>query len=112
PASNRRVLGVDIYVESEQQPAELAATLQTASAELPVKLELIANRGSSVFPNTERKVSLVDHYRCRFVCDGAGELTDNEILSLIARIGETHRWMHVEKLQQFDGVDAFTRTQI
>ena len=112
PASKRHVLGVDIYVESEQQPAELAATLQAASAGLPVKLELIANRGSSVFPNTERKVSLVDHYRCRFVCDGGGDLSEGEILSLLARVGETHHWMHVEKLQQFDGVDAFTRTQI
>ncbi len=111
-AAARRVLGVDIYVESEQQPAELAASMQAAAAGLPVKLELIANRGSSVFPNTERKVSLVDHYRCRFVCDGGGDFDDGEILSLLARIGGTHRWMHVEKLQQFDGTDAFSRTQI
>jgi isocitrate dehydrogenase len=111
-AGNRRVLGVDVYVESEQQPAALAATLESASAALPVKLELIANRGSSVYPNTERNVSLVDHYRCRFVCDGGGDFGDAEILSLLARIGESHRWMHVEKLQQFDGADAFTRTQI
>jgi isocitrate dehydrogenase len=111
-AHTRRVLGVDIYVESDAQPAELARTLQLAAAGLPVKLELIANRGSSVFPNTERKVSLVDHYRCRFVCDGAGDLSDSEVLALLARIAEAHHWMHVEKLQQFDGVDAFTRTQI
>ena len=112
PAENRHVLGVDVYVESEQQPAALADSLQAASAGLPVTLELIANRGSSVWPNTERNVSLVDHYRCRFVCADGGEMRESEILSLLARIGEGHRWMHVEKLQQFDGAEAFTRTQI
>jgi len=111
-AAQRRVLGVDVYVESEAQPAELAASLQRVSSGLPVKLELIANRGSSVFPNTERKVSLVDHYRCRFVCEGAGDFDDAVMLALLGKIGEAHRWMHVEKLQQFDGADAFTRTQI
>ena len=108
----RRVVGVDIYVESDDQPAALAESIQRITAGLPVKLELIANRGSSVFPNTERKVSLVDHYRCRFVCDGGGDLSDAELLSLLARVGEVHPWMHVEKLQQFNGADAFTRTQI
>jgi isocitrate dehydrogenase len=111
-AGKRRVLGVDIYVESDLQPAALAESMQAAAAGLPVKLELIANRGSSVFPDTERSVSLVDHYRCRFVCAGGGDLHDRELLSLIGRIGETHRWMHVEKLQQFDGTDAFSRTQV
>ena len=111
-AAKRRVVGVDIYVESDLQPAALAASLQALANGLPVKLELIANRGSAVFPNTDRNVSLVDHYRCRFVCAGTGDFKDAEILSLLSRIGESHRWMHVEKLQQFDGTDAFSRTQI
>jgi isocitrate dehydrogenase len=111
-AKERRVTGVDIYIESTAEPAALAATLNAAAAGLPVKLELIANRGSTVFPNAARTLSLVDHYRCRFVCAGGGELTDSGILSLLQRIGTVHHWMHVEKLQQFDGVDAFTRSQI
>jgi isocitrate dehydrogenase len=108
----RRVVGVDIYVESDLQPSALAASLKSLAAGQPVKLELIANRGSAVFPITERSVSLVDHYRCRFVCAGSGDFDDREILLLLARIGEAHRWMHVEKLQQFDGNDAFSRSQI
>ena len=111
-AKKRRVTGVDIYVESTAEPGALAASLNAATAGLPVKLELIANRGSAVFPNTVRTLSLVDHYRCRFVCVGGGDLTDSEILSLLQRVGTAHHWMHVEKLQQFDGEDAFTRSQI
>ena len=111
-AASRRVVGVDVYVESDLQPSALAASLQSLAAGQPFKLELIANRGSAVFPNTGRNVSLVDHYRCRFVCAGGGDFDDREILLLLARIGEAHRWMHVEKLQQFDGNDAFSRSQI
>jgi isocitrate dehydrogenase len=54
----------------------------------------------------------VDHYRCRFLLrDGAGELDDAAILELLQRIGGRYRWMHVEKLQEFDGAQGFTKAQ-
>ncbi len=111
-ATARRVVGVDVYLESDLVPSALAKSVTAAVEGLPMKLELIANRGSAVYPDTERNVSLVDHYRCRFVCDGGGDLTDAEILTLLERLGAKHHWMHVEKLQQFDGQDAFTKTQL
>lgn len=111
-AGTRSVVGVDIYVECDSLPSALADSLKAATRDLPVKLELIANRGSAVYPHTDRSVSLVDHYRCRFVCAEGGALTEPEILSLLQRVGDAHPWMHVEKLQQFDGKDAFTRSQI
>jgi len=58
-------------------------------------------------------VLLVDHFRCRFVLrDGAAGLGDAEILSLLEVIGAQHRWMHIEKLQEFDGEPAFSKSQI
>jgi isocitrate dehydrogenase len=111
-AKTRSVVGVDIYVECDSLPSVLADSLKAATRDLPVKLELIANRGSAVYPHTDRNVSLVDHYRCRFVCADGGTLGDSEIISLLQRVGAEHPWMHVEKLQQFDGKDAFTRSQI
>jgi hypothetical protein len=36
---------------------------------------------------------------------------NSELLALLTRIGEMHTWMHVEKLQQFDGEDAFSRNK-
>ena len=42
---------------------------------------------------------------------GDGEPTDPEILDLLARVGSTHRWAHVEKLQMFDGALGYTRAQ-
>jgi isocitrate dehydrogenase len=66
-----------------------------------------------VYPAGDRRVSLVDHFRCRFVPrDSASDLADADILSLLATIGGQYRWMHIEKLQEFDGKAAFSKSQV
>ena len=112
-AGKRRVSGVDVYVETGLEPKELAANMEQLAKGSPVKLQMITNRGAMVFPSNGRRISLVDHFRCRFVVnDGAASLGDAEILSLLQVIGGQHRWMHVEKLQEFDGEPAFSKSQV
>jgi isocitrate dehydrogenase len=107
----RKVTGVDVYVESTLQPEELADELTAAIAGSTFLLHAITNRGNTVYPVTERAVTLVDQYRCRFMAKSrSSDLGDPEILALLTRIGEGSRWMHVEKLQLFDGEDGFSRT--
>jgi isocitrate dehydrogenase len=66
-----------------------------------------------VFPSSDRRVSLVDHFRCRFISrDSATPVGDPEILALLTSVGGKHPWMHVEKLQEFDGEQAFSKSQI
>jgi isocitrate dehydrogenase len=113
PAKNRRVTGVDVYVESELEPKALAASLEGLLESSTLRLEMITNRGAMVFPASERRVSLVDHFRCRFVPRNSGsDLADADILPLLATIGGRYRWMHIEKLQEFDGKSAFSRSQV
>lgn len=108
---SRRVVGVDIYVESTKLPGALAQTLEQAVLGSAGRLLMISNRGTQVYPESDFKVGLVDHYRCRFVpCEPVLELTDEAIGELLKRVGAVSAWMHVEKLQQFDGVDAFSKT--
>ena len=112
-AKNRRVSGFDIYIESDLDPAKLAAGLELLAKPSPLKLEMISNRGAMVFPPSGRRISLVDHFRCRFVLrDSAAVLSEVEILALLGTIGARYRWMHVEKLQEFDGQPAFSRSQV
>jgi isocitrate dehydrogenase len=74
---------------------------------------MITNRGAMVYPSTDRRVSLVDHFRCRFVPrDAAVDLGDAVILALLQTLAGEHRWMHVEKLQEFDGEPAFSKSQV
>jgi isocitrate dehydrogenase len=110
---SRRLGGIDIYIESDLDPAKLAASLETLTRLSPLTLQMISNRGAQVFPLTGRRVSLVDHFRCRFVLrEGTSSFGDAEILSLVGTVGATHRWMHLEKLQEFDGQPAFSKSQV
>ena len=113
PANSRRLTGLDVYIESDIEPRNLAADLEKLTTTSPLKLEMITNRGAIVFPSNERRVSLVDHFRCRFVLrEASSKLGDTEILSLLGVIGARHRWMHIEKLQEFDGEPAFSKSQV
>src|SRR6266480_4004702 len=112
-AKSRRLAGVDVYIETDLDPNELASDLEILGKSSPLTLQMITNRGAMVFPSSNRSVSLVDHYRCRFVLrETATKLGDAEILSLLATLGAKHRWMHIEKLQEFDGESAFSKSQL
>jgi len=113
-AKTRRVVGLDVYVESELEPKSLAASLEELARSSTLRLEMITNRGAMVFPASDRRVSLVDHFRCRFVprTSAASELADADILGLLATIGGQYRWMHIEKLQEFEGTPAFSKSQV
>ena len=112
-AKSRRLIGLDVYIESDLDPAKLAARLELLAKPTSLKLEMITNRGTMVFPASGRRVSLVDHFRCRFVLrDAAAVLGEVEILALLGTIGARHRWMHIEKLQEFDAEPAFSKSQV
>jgi isocitrate dehydrogenase len=108
----RRTVGVDVFVEAHDPAEQLGATLRELAAGLPVELKMISNRGTKVFPSTGAMPACVDHWRCRFVLrDGASALADAAIVELLGRITPHHRWMHVEKLEEYDGQPGFTRAQ-
>ncbi len=112
PVTTRRVAGVDVFIESALMPDQLGAALSEVCNGTTVQLQMIGNRGNTVYPSSGRAVTLVDQYRCRFMKKNRHDtLINSEILALLTRIGEEHTWMHVEKLQQFNGDDAFSRSQ-
>jgi isocitrate dehydrogenase len=112
-AKSRRLTGLDIYIESALDPAKLAADFEKLTELSPLKLQIITNRGAMVYPASGRRVSLVDHFRCRFVFrDAAVSAGDAGILTLLGAVSAKYRWMHVEKLQEFDGEPAFSRSQV
>ena len=70
------------------------------------------SRGTKVFPPTGAITDTVDHYRCRFIIkESPGDLSDDDVHRLLVAISRRHRWMHIEKLQEFDGELGFTRDQ-
>ena len=109
---SRALTGVDVFVEWKGNADALGQSLETATLASGFRLSMISNRGTKVYPGRIGYSDTVNHWRCRFAWTERGRsCADAEILGLLNRIGEIHRWMHVEKLQHFDGTPGFTLAQ-
>ena len=110
-ATTRELVGIDVFIESERDPYAIGITMQDAAEGSAFTLKMISSRGTQVWPTVGGQTFLVDHFRARFLFkeppkgDGVAEIAD-----LLTRVGRQHRWMHIEKLQRFDGADAFTKS--
>ncbi len=109
----RRVVGADVFIESGLDPHGLGESLDRVCAGMPLRLKMISNRGTKVYPGPKQITDCVDHWRCRFVLrDEQAEMRDHDLAVLLDRIADAgHRWMHVEKLQEFDGQPGYTKAQ-
>ncbi len=110
--TSRAVVGLDVFVESPLSAAELGASLMELTGDTRLSLKMISSRGTKVFPPTGAITDTLDHWRCRFIIkENPGDLPDEDVHQLLARISRRHLWMHTEKLQEFDGELGFTRDQ-
>ncbi|HSG99117.1 MAG TPA: NADP-dependent isocitrate dehydrogenase [candidate division Zixibacteria bacterium] len=107
---SRRGVGFDIFVESGQGAAELEEALSRLAEGSPFRLEMISNRGATVFPDSGGFTDCVDHWRCRFKAGAGTAVTDEQVLPLVQKIGEQFSWMHIEKLSEFDGKAAYSES--
>jgi len=110
--TTRRVAGVDVFVEFDGTPDQLGTAMERLVSDSPVELRLVDNRGTRVYPPTGTPTDCVDAWRCRFLMrDGSAELSDADLLTLLSRLADGHRFTHIEKLHEFDGVMAYTKAQ-
>jgi isocitrate dehydrogenase len=109
---SRRVIGMDIFIESPLLPDAIGPTLEKLLEGTPLRLKMISNRGTRVYPATGTLTDCTDQYRCRTVArDDKADLTQAELLSVLNKVGGTFSWAHIEKLQEFDGALAFSKAQ-
>jgi len=112
-AKSRQTLGLDVFVEADMSANELGGLLERVSEGSGFKLKMISNRGTQVFPARGAETDCVDHWRCRFLYGQPnGDLPLDRVNQLLGSIQTSGlRWMHLEKLQEFDGKPAFTKAQ-
>ncbi|MFZ5446051.1 MAG: NADP-dependent isocitrate dehydrogenase [Myxococcota bacterium] len=110
-APARRLAGVDVFIESSEGAEVLGEQLAKLSEGLPVRLKMLSNRGTQVFPSSGAAPDCVDHWRCRFATTDDAGLTDEAVRALVSRVERHFTWMHIEKLHEFDGAAGWTRAQ-
>jgi isocitrate dehydrogenase len=110
--TTRRVIGVDVFVESSLSPDELGKGATALLEGTPLQLKMVSSRGTKVYPAMGAITDTVDQFRFRLMLRQAtGGLTDDVIANVLQKIGSQYRWAHVEKLQEFDGNPGFTKAQ-
>jgi len=110
--SRRRVVGLDIFVESTLPVEQLGKSVEEAVKGSPVELKMVDSRGTKIYPAMGTITDTVDAFRCRLIQRAAdGELSEAQAMDVLSRVGAKHRWVHVEKLNEFDGVPGFTKAQ-
>jgi isocitrate dehydrogenase len=111
PAS-RRLVGMDYFIESPDLPHVFGPKLEAALEGTPLKLKMVSNRGTKVYPSMGAITDCVDQSRCRLVArDPDANLTSAELEAVIAKLSPVAQWAHIEKLQEFDGQPGFTKAQ-
>ncbi len=109
--SDRHIVGADIFVESTLTADKLGKSLEKLADGTPMRLKMISNRGTKRYPEGVGVTDPVDHWRCRFVVRDGHSMVDEDIIALLQSIAHHHDWMHIEKLQSFDGKPGFTKAQ-
>ncbi|MBI3647498.1 MAG: NADP-dependent isocitrate dehydrogenase [Actinobacteria bacterium] len=110
--ATRAVVGLDVFLESPLSSSELGSSLMELTSDTRLSLKMVSSRGTKVFPPTGAIADTLDHWRARFITkEKPGDLPDEDVNQLLARISRRHTWMHIEKLQEFDGELGFTRDQ-
>jgi isocitrate dehydrogenase len=108
-------VGADIFVESELAPSALAAAIQGVAPE-HLKLTMISNRGTQVWPTGSVLTQCVNHYRCRveFVDSSSikPEAARQDLLKSAALISSPEALVcSLEMLNIIDGKQGFTLAQ-
>ncbi len=108
--AKKETVGVDVFVhDPATTPEALAARLQQYEGD-GLRLTMITNRGVKVWPEGLPETFCTDHWRCRFMAEGA--TTHAAVVGLLGRLaGAGVDFIKTEHLCTFDGEAAFSKGQ-
>jgi isocitrate dehydrogenase len=111
PKAKVEDIGVDVFIHYENKnPEELGKALEKIKVG-DLKLTMITNRGTKVYPGGLPETFCVDHWRCRFKTDNK-PIRYNQIVELLSKITESgFRIIKTENLCLIDGKESFSAGQ-
>ncbi len=89
--STEKVVGIDVFVDSDLLPAQLADGLSKIIDGSNFKLTMISNRGTQVWPSGSIFTECVNFYRCRFEIVQGKTMSDSELFKMVAKVADKYR---------------------
>lgn len=113
PKKERELVGVDVFTCScpEEGANKLAEKLQAATPD-NLKLALITNRGTKVWPDGFSETFCTDHWRCRFKEKDGNKIELKDVVALLDRLEKDGiEFVKTEHLYNIDGKAAYSKGQ-
>jgi len=105
-SSKKALVGVDAFFDwKERNPQEVGKKLEQLNGD-GLKLFAVSNRGTKVYPEGFAETFCTDHWRARYM--GEGAVSHAQIVSLLDRAGKANLdFIKIENLYTFDGQKGF-----
>jgi isocitrate dehydrogenase len=110
PKQVGEIIGVDFFIESDQQPKIVADAFEK-SISTEYQLQLISNRGTQVWPTGSLFTECMNQYRVRVVTKEEKPVTQQQIFAEVLKVSEKLKICSVEMLMTYDGKKAFSLAQ-
>ncbi len=108
--SKERV-GVDIGINFDGKPDDLAAKVNACVTD-NLKLQMISNRGTKVWPNGQPETFCADNWRLRFMSDNGEHIKTSQVIALLSRMNDADlNFTKSVMLHNYDGKPGFTVAQ-
>jgi len=107
------MVGVDIYLNSLwSAPQAFGDKLQTVTHD-GLKLRMISNRGTAIWPKSFPETFCTDNFRCRFQQDDVNlPITQDQVLALMGKVSAAgYDIVKMETLRNYDGKAGYTLAQ-
>jgi isocitrate dehydrogenase len=108
--SIEKIVGVDLFIESDQNANSFASLLKIQETD-DIKMIMISNRGTQVWPTGSVFTECVDQYRVRFECINNSETTLSKMLELTEAISKDIFICSVEILRSYNGKKGYSLAQ-
>lgn len=107
---NEKIIGVDMFIESDEQPAMIAKKCQR-HAGVKFNLVNISNRGTQVWPTGSVYTNLVNQYNVRFESLDGSALNQQDVLGLYVSLSGNFKICSSELLNMWGDKKAYSLAQ-
>jgi isocitrate dehydrogenase len=111
PLHNETIAGADLFITSTDLPEVVAQQVSEHLHGNKLRVLMLSNRGTQVYPTASVFTDCVDHYRCRIVAVEGEELSRNDIWESVTKIAATVQIEDVEILKEWGPEKGYSLAQ-
>ena len=108
--SEERIVGVDMFIESDEQPLQVAQECEQHAGK-KFKLISVSNRGTQVWPTGSVYTNLVNQYNARFESLHGDTLTQQDVIELYITLSKNFKVCSFELLNMWGDKKAYSLAQ-